>query len=42
MRGQAGFDDKIGPTVLALALLVAVAVNFILRIVSNEKKGGKL
>lgn len=41
-RGQAGFDDKIGPTVLALALLIAVAVNFILRIASNDSgKGGK-
>jgi len=30
-RGQAGFDDRYGPTFLALALLAAVIVNFILR-----------
>jgi len=30
-RGQAGFDDRYGPTVLALALLGAIIVNFILR-----------
>ena len=30
-RGQAGFDDRYGPTVLALALLAAVVVNFVLR-----------
>ncbi|KAF5869484.1 putative vacuolar transporter chaperone 1 protein [Botrytis fragariae] len=33
LRGQGGFDDRVGPTVLALVLLVAVVVNFILRIV---------
>lgn len=31
-RGQSGIDDRFGPTVLALALLAAVVVNFILRI----------
>lgn len=31
MRGQGGFDDRFGPTVLAIALLAAVVVNFILR-----------
>ncbi|KAF7188960.1 Vacuolar transporter chaperone 1, partial [Pseudocercospora fuligena] len=31
MRGQGGFDDRFGPTVLAVALLGAVVVNFILR-----------
>ncbi|KAJ5894963.1 Vacuolar transporter chaperone 1 [Penicillium taxi] len=31
-RGQSGFDDRFGPTVLAVALLCAVVVNFILRI----------
>lgn len=31
MRGSGGFDDRFGPTVLALALLAAVVVNFILR-----------
>ena len=32
MRGQGGFDDRFGPTVLAIALLLAIIVNFILRI----------
>lgn len=32
-RGQGGFDDRIGPTILALALLGAVVVNFVLRVV---------
>ncbi|KAK0647585.1 Vacuolar transporter chaperone 1 [Lasiodiplodia hormozganensis] len=31
-RGQGGFDDRFGPTVLALALLAAVIVNFVLRV----------
>ncbi|KAK8158703.1 vacuolar transporter chaperone-like protein 1 [Phyllosticta citrichinensis] len=31
-RGQSGFDDRFGPTVLAIALLAAVMVNFILRV----------
>lgn len=31
-RGQSGFDDRFGPTVLAIALLAAVVVNFVLRI----------
>ncbi|KAK2737762.1 vacuolar transporter chaperone [Myotisia sp. PD_48] len=30
-RGQSGFDDRYGPTVLAIALLAAVVVNFVLR-----------
>lgn len=30
-RGQGGFDDRFGPTVLTLALLAAIVVNFILR-----------
>jgi uncharacterized membrane protein YidH (DUF202 family) len=30
-RGQSGIDDRYGPTVLALSLLAAVVVNFILR-----------
>ncbi|KAF2673221.1 putative vacuolar transporter chaperon Vtc1 [Microthyrium microscopicum] len=38
-RGQAGFDDRYGPTVLALALLGAVIVNFILRFTVPEKPG---
>lgn len=33
VRGQGGFDDRIGPTVLALALLAAVVINFVLRVV---------
>ncbi|TPX12227.1 uncharacterized protein E0L32_007113 [Thyridium curvatum] len=38
-RGQAGFDDRFGPTFLAIILLLAVVVNFILRITyaSNNK-----
>ena len=32
MRGQGGFDDRVGPTVLAIALAVAVLVNFVLRV----------
>jgi uncharacterized membrane protein YidH (DUF202 family) len=31
MRGSGGFDDRLGPTLLALALLAAVVVNFVLR-----------
>lgn len=31
-RGQTGIDDRFGPTVLALALLAAVVVNFVLRV----------
>jgi uncharacterized membrane protein YidH (DUF202 family) len=40
-RGQAGFDDRYGPTVLAFALLAAVVVNFVLRFTlpTKEKKG---
>ena len=30
-RGQGGFDDRFGPTVLAIMLLAAVVVNFVLR-----------
>ena len=32
MRGQGGFDDRFGPTVLAVALLLAIVVNFVLRL----------
>lgn len=32
MRGQQGFDDRFGPTVLAFALFAAVVVNFVLRL----------
>lgn len=39
LRGQGGFDDRYGPTVLAMALLAAVIVNFVLRVTrGNEKK----
>jgi uncharacterized membrane protein YidH (DUF202 family) len=31
-RGQAGFDDRYGPTVLAFVLLAAVVVNLVLRL----------
>jgi len=33
MRGQGGFDDRVGPTVLCLCLGAAVGANFILRVV---------
>lgn len=32
MRGQGGFDDRWGPSVLAVMLLGAVVVNFVLRV----------
>lgn len=35
-RGSGGFDDRFGPTVLTIALLAAVIVNFALRM----KEGG--
>lgn len=31
LRGQSGFDDRLGPTVLAVAMLAAVFINFVLR-----------
>lgn len=40
VRGQAGFDDRFGPTALAILLLVAVVANFMLRIVDSKKHGG--
>jgi len=36
-RGQAGFDDRYGPTVLAVVLLCAVIVNLVLRFGDNGK-----
>lgn len=36
-RGQAGFDDRYGPTVLALVLLIAVVVNLVLRFNDDGK-----
>ncbi|CZS92318.1 probable negative regulator of cdc42 [Rhynchosporium agropyri] len=41
VKSQTGFDDKIGPTLLAAALLVAISVNFVLRIVNYDKIGSK-
>ena len=35
VRGQGGFDDRIGPSVLAVALLAAVVVNFVLRVIET-------
>jgi hypothetical protein len=32
LRGQGGFDDRFGPSVLAVALFAAVIVNFVLRL----------
>ena len=32
LRGQGGFDDRFGPTVLAIVLAGAVIVNFVLRV----------
>ncbi len=37
-RGQAGFDDRVGPTLLAVMLLVAVVVNFVLRIKDSSAR----
>jgi uncharacterized membrane protein YidH (DUF202 family) len=37
-RGQAGFDDRYGPTVLAVVLLAAVVVNLVLRFGNDGKK----
>ena len=34
LKGQAGFDDRYGPTILTLALGGAVIVNFVLRVTS--------
>jgi uncharacterized membrane protein YidH (DUF202 family) len=38
MRGQGGFDDRLGPTVLTLALFAAVVVNFVLRVTMGDAK----
>lgn len=32
LRVQGGFDDRVGPTILAVILLTAVVINFALRI----------
>lgn len=36
-RGQAGFDDRFGPTFLAIILTLAVVVNFVLRVVYSSQ-----
>ncbi|RAO64293.1 uncharacterized protein BHQ10_000305 [Talaromyces amestolkiae] len=36
-RGQSGFDDRFGPSLLAISLLAAVIVNFVLRIRETNK-----
>lgn len=41
MRGQSGFDDRFGPTYLAIILALAVVVNFVLRITYANKEAGK-
>lgn len=41
VRGQAGFDDRFGPTLLAIILLLAVIVNFVLRITYASKENDK-
>lgn len=41
VRGQAGFDDRFGPTLLAIVLLLAVVVNFVLRITYNSREGAQ-
>jgi hypothetical protein len=40
-RGQAGFDDRYGPTVLAFVLLAAVIVNLVLRLGNFGNGNGK-
>jgi len=37
MRGQGGFDDKWGPTALAISLVAAVIINFVLRSTNMAK-----
>ena len=41
MRGQGGFDDRLGPSILAVALLAAVVVNFVLRITGTGRDLGE-
>ena len=38
MRGQGGFDDRLGPTILTIALFCAVVVNFVLRLTVGNKE----
>ncbi|KAI4652273.1 vacuolar transporter chaperone [Alternaria ventricosa] len=41
LRGQGGFDDRLGPTILTIALFAAVIVNFVLRLTMGEQHHGK-
>ncbi|CAJ2503020.1 Uu.00g104140.m01.CDS01 [Anthostomella pinea] len=41
LRGQTGFDDRFGPTILAIILLCAVVVNFVLRLTYAGTEGGR-
>jgi uncharacterized membrane protein YidH (DUF202 family) len=38
MRGQGGFDDRLGPTILTITLFAAVIVNFVLRLTMGNGK----
>lgn len=40
VRGQGAFDDRYGPTALAILLFAAVVVNFVLRYIYLKKNGG--
>ncbi|KAF1960338.1 hypothetical protein CC80DRAFT_489522 [Byssothecium circinans] len=37
-RGQGGFDDRFGPTVLTVALFAAVVINLVLRLSMGDKR----
>ena len=41
MRGQGGFDDRYGPTVLTILMFAAVIVNFILRFAGGTTEDKK-
>jgi len=38
-RGQGAFDDRYGPTALAILLFAAVVVNFVLRYIYLKRSG---
>ena len=40
MRGQGGFDDRYGPTVLAVVLAAGVIVNLVLRVTGTGTESG--
>lgn len=40
-RGQSGFDDRYGPTVLAITLLACIIVNFVLRFTEGGDRDRK-